>query len=85
MIMIEDEVIAMTLTMRKMCVRPRGTVDVLAWRFEDGRTESWRTVSVVVEIEQLVAPLCYYSEGVFEKCYDDEETADGWEESTVRV
>jgi hypothetical protein len=38
-------------------------------------------VSVVVEIEELVAPLRYYSQGIFEKCYNDEEAADGWEVS----
>jgi hypothetical protein len=38
-------------------------------------------VSVIVQVEQLVAPLCHDSEGVFEECHHDEEAADCWEVS----
>jgi len=34
-----------------------------------------------MEVEELVAPLRYYSQGIFEKGYDDEEAADRWEVS----
>jgi hypothetical protein len=37
------------------------------------------TVSVVVQVEQLVGPLCHDAEGVFEESYHDEEPADCWE------
>jgi hypothetical protein len=36
-------------------------------------------VSVIVEICELVVPLCHYAERVFEECYDDEEAADARE------
>jgi hypothetical protein len=38
-------------------------------------------VAVVVEICELVGPLCHYAKRVFEECYDDEEATDSWEVS----
>jgi hypothetical protein len=39
---------------------------------------SWRlTVPVVVQVEQLIAPLRYYSQCILEEGDDDQETADG--------
>lgn len=38
-------------------------------------------MSVVVQVEQLVAPLRYYSQRIFEECNDDQEAAEGWEVS----
>jgi hypothetical protein len=38
-------------------------------------------VSVVMEVNELILPLRYYSQGIFEKCHDDEETTDCWEVS----
>jgi hypothetical protein len=35
-----------------------------------------RTVSVVVQICELVVPLCYYAQRIFEKGDDDQEAAD---------
>lgn len=32
-----------------------------------------------MQVEQLVVPLCYYSEGVLDEGHDDEEAADGRE------
>lgn len=50
-----------------------------------GRVEIWRwfalTMSVVMEVDELIAPLRYYSQGILEKCHDDEKTADRWEVS----
>lgn len=40
-----------------------------------------RTVTVVMEVKKLVAPLCYYSESVFDKGHDDEEAANGGKEA----
>ena len=37
------------------------------------------THSVVEEIGELVPPLSHYAERVFEKGYDDKETANCWE------
>ena len=39
------------------------------------------TVPVIVQVEQLIAPLCYYSQCVLEESDDDQEAADGWEVS----
>lgn len=35
-----------------------------------------RTVAIVVKVENLVAPLCYYAQRILEERHDDEETAD---------
>jgi hypothetical protein len=35
-------------------------------------------VSVVVEIGELVAPLCYYAQRVFEEGHNDQESANCW-------
>ena len=32
-------------------------------------------MAVIVQIGELVAPLCYYSEGILEECHDNEEAA----------
>jgi len=34
-------------------------------------------VAVVVEVVELIAPLCYYPQGILEERHDDEETANG--------
>ena len=66
--------------MRKRWFIPPGTdvvsIDV-AWAW------TWfaLTVSVVMEVNELILPLRYYSQGIFEKCHDDEETTDCWEVS----
>jgi hypothetical protein len=39
------------------------------------------TVSVVLEVRELVAPLRDNSKGIFDEGYDDQETANGWEVS----
>jgi hypothetical protein len=36
-------------------------------------------MSVVVEVQELVTPLCNDTESIFEKGNNDEESADGWE------
>ena len=35
-----------------------------------------RTVAIVVQVEDLVAPLCYYAQSILEERHDDEESAD---------
>lgn len=35
-----------------------------------------RTVAIVVQVEDLVAPLCYYAQRILEERHDDEESAD---------
>lgn len=42
---------------------------------------SWemRTLSVVVEVCELVAPLCQNAQRIFEESDDDQEAADSWE------
>lgn len=42
-----------------------------------------RTVPVVMEVKQLVVPLRYYSQRIFEEGYDDQKAANGWEVSGV--
>jgi predicted house-cleaning NTP pyrophosphatase (Maf/HAM1 superfamily) len=32
-----------------------------------------------MQIEELIVPLCYYSERILDKRHDDEEAADRWE------
>jgi len=39
-------------------------------------------VTVVVEVEKLVLPLCYYSEGILQEGDHDEEAANGGEIAT---
>lgn len=34
-------------------------------------------MAVVVEVVELIAPLCYYPQGILEERHDDEETANG--------
>jgi hypothetical protein len=36
-----------------------------------------------MEVEKLVAPLCYDADGIFEEGDDDEEAADCWEISST--
>lgn len=35
-----------------------------------------RTVAIVVQVENLVAPLCYYAQRILEERHDDEKPAD---------
>lgn len=35
-----------------------------------------RTVAIVVQVEDLVAPLCYYAQSILEERHNDEESAD---------
>ena len=44
-------------------------------------TERKRTMTIVMQIDQLIAPLCYYSNRVLEEGRDDEEASDGREEA----
>lgn len=44
------------------------------------RISAWpggRTVAVVVQVQQLVVPLCYYSDRVLNEGHNDQEAADG--------
>lgn len=38
-----------------------------------------RTMSVVVEVRELVAPLRYYAQRVFKESNNDQEASDCWE------
>lgn len=69
---------AMTLAMRNMWVRPEGTVvrsvscvffSTIAFVFLK------HTVSVIVQVGELVAPLGDDAQGIFEEGDDDEESA----------
>ena len=35
-------------------------------------------MAVVMQVDQLVAPLRYYSQRVFEECDDNQEASKGW-------
>lgn len=35
-------------------------------------------MSVVMQISELIAPLGYYAQGIFEEGNDDQEAANGW-------
>ena len=77
MIIIEQTVMAITLMIRKRCVRPLGTVARAHVSCVPG-TQSFgkvRTVSVVVQIRELVAPLCYYAERILEKGNNNQKTS----------
>lgn len=69
---------AITLTIRKRCVRPLGTeerdMSAAAW---GRRMARWgtRTVPVVVEVGELVTPLGYYSKRIFEESDDNQEAS----------
>lgn len=39
----------------------------------------------VFQVDELIAPLCKYSQGVFEERNHDQETADSWEVSGESV
>lgn len=34
------------------------------------------TMTVVMQVKKLVAPLCYYTQGIFEESHDNQESAD---------
>ena len=59
---------------------PRGTggrcVLALVVRVAGGERP---TVSEILQVDELIAPLGYYSEGVFNECDYNEEAADRWE------
>jgi hypothetical protein len=40
------------------------------------------TFPVIMQIQQLVAPLCQDSQGILEERDDDQESANGWQVST---
>jgi hypothetical protein len=78
------------LARRNRCVIPEGTVvaylsvsvGLFTWGGREGSGSpvgGSRTVAVVVQVEELVVPLCYYSDDVLDEGYDDEEAADGWQ------
>lgn len=73
----DETVIAMTLAMRNRWVMPEGT----GWSVLVGTLVSKaykrRTVSVVVQVGELVAPLGDDAQGILEESDDDEETANG--------
>ena len=68
---------ARTLTRRKVCVKPHGTIVVdqsahsssLSLGTLGGYGE--RTVPVVMQVEELIAPLGHDSEGVFKESDND--------------
>lgn len=44
---------------------------------ETGGPGAVLTVTVVMQVEELVVPLCYYAKGVLEEGHHDQEAADG--------
>lgn len=69
--------------MRKRWVRPFGTVTQVVSKtlpkIESPslcRIGNVRTVAIVVQVEDLVAPLCYYAQCILEERHYDEESAD---------
>lgn len=78
---VEQVHMAMTLRRRKRWVRPHGTgVCEYYWREGLGRGEGGGecTVSVVVEVEELVAPLGHNPYGIFDECAYDQEPSYCW-------
>lgn len=86
----------MTLTRRKRWVRPQGTGDEdisltfmncpAIYRRLDNEWQvggERRTVSVVFEVDELIAPLGDDSQGIFEEGNNNKETADGREVPAV--
>lgn len=77
--------IARTLISRKMCVRPFGTGGLSAMVYTYHRNGSKAlTVSIIMKIEKLVAPLGHDTEGILNKCNNDEEPADGGQVAVFR-
>jgi hypothetical protein len=70
---------AMTFTMRKRCVIPPGTgqTRVNKLPYKERRAPEGLTVSKLVEVQELIAPLSHYSEGVFEERNHNKESSDG--------
>lgn len=49
------------------------------WELSNPQTRDWLTMSVVLQVGELVAPLGNNTERIFEERDDDQETADGGE------
>lgn len=78
---------AMTLRKRKECVRPHGTsspsVQTLYRQPEAQTNRKELTVSVVLEVKKLIAPLGHDPYGIFHERAYDEETSSRWYVSTA--
>lgn len=68
---------AMTLAMRNKWVMPDGTVCGVLVGCPVSKTQKGRTVSVVVQVGELVAPLGDDAQSIFKEGDNDEETANG--------
>lgn len=68
---------AMTFMIRKRCVRPLGTMGtaISTCRALAAAGVGMRTLSVVVEVGKLIAPLCNDTECVLQESDNDEEAA----------
>lgn len=73
---VADVDIVITLKMRKTCVIPHGTVPQSASCTFTKRILFALTVSEIFQVDQLVIPLCYDSNSIFDECDNDEKATD---------
>lgn len=69
---------AMTLTMRKMWLRPVGTRIVHISKRPHRCEVETLTMAIIAQVGQLVAPLCDNSQRVLEERNDNQESANSW-------
>jgi hypothetical protein len=77
---VEQMIMAITLTMRKRCVIPPGTIQRRVSNSAmtmPGEGAASHTVPEVVQIQQLIIPLCQDPERVFEKGNHNQKPSDG--------
>lgn len=80
MTMIEHTVMATTLMIRNAWVKPFQTVKYCQYLLD----RRWgvcgsRTLSVVVEVCELIAPLCQNAQRILKESDNDQEAADSWQ------
>ena len=83
MMRVEHVHMARTLTRRKRWVSPQGTnrwLEMLdgscVWAAVYGTVH---TMSVIVEIEELIVPLCHDSDSIFDECAHYKKTSYSWD------
>lgn len=76
---------ARTLTIRKVCVRPQGTVECHVSNCQYTTIAKHHTVSVIMEVQKLIVPLSDNSQSIFEESYDNQEASNCWKISMQSI
>lgn len=83
MMRVEHVHMARTLTRRKRWVSPHGTI---CWLNRLDRScvqaavyGTVHTMSIIVEIEELIVPLCHDPDSIFNECANYEKTSYSWD------